>query len=90
MSPGILHSNCRSLRPVASRCRGDRGSSLVEFALVSLTFFLLVFLVIESGRLIFAYNPFRIDRGYIGPATGSPFFISEKKRDIKFTVGRTF
>ncbi len=41
-------------------------------------------------RLIFAYNPFRIDRGYIGPVTGSPFFIQEKKRDIKFTVGRTF
>jgi outer membrane protein insertion porin family len=41
-------------------------------------------------RLIFAFNPSRISRTYIGDTTGLPFFISEPKRDLKFTVGRTF
>ena len=41
-------------------------------------------------RLIFAFNPNRIDRTYFGSATGLPFHISEKGRDFKFTVGRTF
>jgi outer membrane protein insertion porin family len=41
-------------------------------------------------RLIFAFNPNRIDRTYFGAATGLPFFIREKGRDFKFTVGRTF
>ncbi|PYS54158.1 MAG: outer membrane protein assembly factor BamA [Acidobacteria bacterium] len=41
-------------------------------------------------RLIFAFNPNRIDRTYFGAATGLPFGIQEKKRDFKFTVGRTF
>jgi outer membrane protein insertion porin family len=41
-------------------------------------------------RLIFAFNPNRIDRTYLGTATGLPFHISEKGRDFKFTVGRTF
>lgn len=41
-------------------------------------------------RLIFAYNPNRIDRTYFGNTTGIPFLIREKRKDIKFTVGRTF
>jgi len=41
-------------------------------------------------RLIFAFNPNRIDRTYTGAATGLPFQILEKGRDFKFTVGRTF
>jgi outer membrane protein insertion porin family len=41
-------------------------------------------------RLIFAFNPSRIDRTYTGAATGLPFTIKEKGRDFKFTVGRTF
>jgi len=41
-------------------------------------------------RLIFAFNPNRIDRTFFGSATGLPFFIQEAKRDFKFTVGRTF
>jgi outer membrane protein insertion porin family len=41
-------------------------------------------------RLIFAFNPNRIDRTYLGTATGLPFHIREKGRDFKFTVGRTF
>jgi outer membrane protein insertion porin family len=41
-------------------------------------------------RLIFAFNPNRIDRTYLGTATGLPFHIFEKGRDFKFTVGRTF
>jgi len=41
-------------------------------------------------RLIFAMNPNRIDRNYFGAATGLQFGIHEKRRDFKFTVGRTF
>src|SRR5207249_10611024 len=35
-------------------------------------------------RLIFAFNPNRIDRTYFGAATGLPFGIQEKKRDFKW------
>lgn len=41
-------------------------------------------------RLIFAFNPNRVDRTYLGSASGLPFSIRESKRDFKFTVGRTF
>ena len=41
-------------------------------------------------RLIFAYNPLRINRAYQGPVAGTPFFLREDLRTIKFTVGRTF
>src|SRR6266446_319979 len=41
-------------------------------------------------RLIFAFNPNRLDRTIFGGATGAPFFFREKGRDFKFTVGRTF
>jgi outer membrane protein insertion porin family len=41
-------------------------------------------------RLIFAFNPHRINRTYTGAATGLPFVIQETGRDFKFTVGRTF
>jgi len=41
-------------------------------------------------RLIFAFNPNRLDRTSFGPATGTPVTLFEKKRDFKFTVGRTF
>jgi hypothetical protein len=41
-------------------------------------------------RLIFAFNPNRINSLYHGQATGIPFRIDEKARDFKFTVGRTF
>jgi len=41
-------------------------------------------------RLIFAYNPYRIDDTFFGPATGRPFAFREQLRAIKFTVGRTF
>jgi outer membrane protein insertion porin family len=41
-------------------------------------------------RLIFAYNPYRINDTFFGPATGRPFTFSEQLRAIKFTVGRTF
>ncbi len=41
-------------------------------------------------RLIFAFNPNRVDRDFFGQATGLQFGIHEKRRDFKFTVGRTF
>jgi outer membrane protein insertion porin family len=41
-------------------------------------------------RLIFAYNPHRLDRDFFGTATGTLFSPREPKRDFKFTVGRTF
>jgi len=41
-------------------------------------------------RLIFGYNPLRIDRTYFGIANGLPFQIRDPGRIVKFTVGRTF
>jgi outer membrane protein insertion porin family len=41
-------------------------------------------------RLIFAYNPMRIDRNFFGVANGLPFQLRDKLKDFKFTVGRTF
>jgi hypothetical protein len=41
-------------------------------------------------RVIFAWNPQRIDRVYNGPTTGLPFALREDKRGFKFTVGKTF
>lgn len=44
----------------------------------------------QPFRLIFALNPSRINRTYVGPVGGLPFSIREPGRDIKFTVGKTF
>ena len=44
----------------------------------------------QPFRLIFALNPGRINRTYVGPIGGLPFSIREPGRDIKFTVGKTF
>lgn len=41
-------------------------------------------------RIIFAWNPKRLDHVYHGPATGLPFALREKPHDFKFTVGKTF
>jgi len=41
-------------------------------------------------RVIYAINPNRLDRSFVGPTTGSPFGIHEKFNEFKFTVGRTF
>jgi len=41
-------------------------------------------------RLIWHYNPNRIDTTFIGPATGARFLFREKEQGFKFTIGRTF
>jgi len=41
-------------------------------------------------RLIFGVNPLRLDRNYYGIANGLPFTLRDPRKDIKFTVGRTF
>jgi outer membrane protein insertion porin family len=41
-------------------------------------------------RLIFAWNPSRLDTIISRPEGGFPFLYRERRRDIKFTVGRTF
>jgi outer membrane protein insertion porin family len=41
-------------------------------------------------RVIYAINPNRLDRDFVGPATGTRFGIHEKFSDFKFTIGRTF
>jgi outer membrane protein insertion porin family len=41
-------------------------------------------------RVIYAINPNRLDRNFVGPATGAQFGIHEKFNDFKFTIGRTF
>ena len=43
-------------KPFAERCRADRGDALVEFALSSIVFFLLVFGTLEFGIAIWRYN----------------------------------
>jgi hypothetical protein len=41
-------------------------------------------------RLIFAYNPLRLDTTIPRPEGGIPFVYRERAHDIKFSVGRTF
>jgi outer membrane protein insertion porin family len=41
-------------------------------------------------RVIYAINPNRLNRDFVGPATGTQFGIHEKFNDFKFTIGRTF
>jgi outer membrane protein assembly factor BamA len=41
-------------------------------------------------RVIYAINPNRLNRDFVGPATGAQFGIHEKFNDFKFTIGRTF
>src|SRR5438034_1898512 len=41
-------------------------------------------------RVIYAINPNRLDRNFVGPTTGVPFGIHEKFNEFKFTIGRTF
>ena len=43
-------------RPTATRRPGQRGQSLVEFALVLPVFMLLVFGILDGGRAILTYN----------------------------------
>ena len=39
-----------------AHARGDEGATLVEFALVAIVFFTIVFGIMEFGRMIFDYN----------------------------------
>ena len=41
-------------------------------------------------RLIYGYNPFRLNRVVTTPTTGRQFFLREDQGGFKFTVGRTF
>ncbi|PYS18743.1 MAG: outer membrane protein assembly factor BamA [Acidobacteria bacterium] len=62
---------------------GFRASTGIEFQVM-------MPVINAPFRLIFAMNPNRIDRNFSGQATGLQFGIHEKRRDFKFTVGRTF
>jgi TadE-like protein len=42
--------------PVSRRLRGQRGVFVIEFALVATLFFMLLFGVIEFGRLLWTWN----------------------------------
>ncbi len=62
---------------------GFRSSTGVEFQ-VQLP-------VIQAPfRLIWHYNPHRIDTTFTGPASGQSFLFREEKHGFKFSVGRTF
>jgi outer membrane protein insertion porin family len=41
-------------------------------------------------RFIWAANPLRLNRFYLGPVTGTPFQLYQPGRDFKFSMGRTF
>jgi outer membrane protein insertion porin family len=62
---------------------GLRMSTGVEFQVV-------MPVINAPFRLVFALNPARIDRSFVGPVTGLPFAIHQPGHDFKFTVGRTF
>jgi len=62
---------------------GVRSSTGVEFQV-------LMPIINAPFRLIFDYNPLRIDRQYFGIANGLPFQIKDPAKNVKFTVGRTF
>ena len=51
---------------------------------------LLVPLINVPFRIIYAINPDRIDRNFVGPTSGTQFGIHENFRNFKFTIGRTF
>jgi hypothetical protein len=62
---------------------GPRSSTGVEFQVQ-------VPIINAPFRLIFDYNPLRIDRQYFCIANGLPFQIKDPATNVKFTVGRTF
>jgi len=62
---------------------GLRSSTGIEFQVV-------VPIINAPFRVIFAYNPLRIDQTFFGPTTGLPFAIREPNHAIKFTIGKTF
>ena len=78
-----LPTDAGTFRPITDWLLVDASMlrALSEFAMAKSTC---------AKRLIFAFNPNRIDRTYLGSASGLPFSILESKRDFKFTVGRTF
>jgi outer membrane protein insertion porin family len=41
-------------------------------------------------RLIWHYNPNRVNTTFFGPSAGGPILYREKKQGFKFSVGRTF
>ena len=46
----------RATMRVRDRCREDRGSSLIEFALISFMFVMVLAGVVEMGRMVLVYN----------------------------------
>ena len=62
---------------------GLRASTGIEFQVV-------MPVINAPFRLIFAYNPLRINNTFYGPTTGLPFGIKEPNHAVKFTIGRTF
>jgi outer membrane protein insertion porin family len=41
-------------------------------------------------RLIYGFNPARIDRNYVGPTAGTPLSIHDPRGGFKFSIGKTF
>jgi outer membrane protein insertion porin family len=80
-----LQGNTQREQPrfLAGTNAGLRSSTGLEFQV-------LVPVINAPFRLIFDYNPLRIDRQYFGIANGLPFQIKDPAKTVKFTVGRTF
>jgi outer membrane protein insertion porin family len=62
---------------------GIRSSAGVELQVV-------LPVINQPFRLIFAVNPNRISRTYQGPVAGTPFAIREPWKSFRFSVGKTF
>ncbi len=56
MSGLISRLTCSALRPIGRNARSQRSQALVEFALVSPIFLLIVFSAIDISRLLYAYT----------------------------------
>jgi outer membrane protein insertion porin family len=70
-------------RFLAGTNSGFRASTGVEIGVI-LPMFNVPF------RLIFGYNPLRLNRETIGPTTGLPFLLKQPEKVMKFSIGRTF
>jgi outer membrane protein insertion porin family len=80
-SEGNLHTE--GVRFLPGTNAGLRASTGVELQVI-------MPVINAPFRLIYAFNPLRIDREYFGIANGLPFMLRDPRRDFKFTVGRTF
>ena len=83
VSDSLGNTQAQNVRFLSGTNSGVRVSTGVELQ-ITLPMINLPF------RLIFAVNPTRINRTYVGPSFGNPVSIREPFQGFKFTIGKTF